>query len=86
MSPDDLRRADAIEVVVGQGAKPGGGGMLLGHKISDRVAAMRTAGSVGMPTCSMKTSCVAAVPPCMRKSKPFVRAFSSWRRRIVRGS
>jgi glutamate synthase domain-containing protein 2 len=41
MNPDDLRRADAIEVVVGQGAKPGGGGMLLGHKISDRVAQMR---------------------------------------------
>jgi glutamate synthase domain-containing protein 2 len=41
MNPDDLRRADAIEVVVGQGAKPGGGGMLLGHKISERVAAMR---------------------------------------------
>src|SRR6202008_4606204 len=33
--------ADAIEVVIGQGAKPGGGGMLLGHKISDRVAEMR---------------------------------------------
>ncbi len=41
MNPDDLRQADAIEVVVGQGAKPGGGGMLLGHKISDRVAEMR---------------------------------------------
>lgn len=41
MNPDDLRRADAIEVVIGQGAKPGGGGMLLGQKISDRVAAMR---------------------------------------------
>ena len=41
MNPDDLRRADAIEIVVGQGAKPGGGGMLLGHKISDRVAEMR---------------------------------------------
>src|SRR5450755_3378233 len=41
MNPDDLRRADAIEVVIGQGAKPGGGGMLLGHKISDRVAEMR---------------------------------------------
>jgi methylamine---glutamate N-methyltransferase subunit C len=41
MNPDDLRRADAIEVVVGQGAKPGGGGMLMGQKISDRVAAMR---------------------------------------------
>ena len=42
MNPDDLRRGDAIEVVVGQGAKPGGGGMLLGHKISERVAEMRT--------------------------------------------
>src|SRR6185369_13509348 len=41
MNPRDLRRADAIEIVVGQGAKPGGGGMLLGQKISDRVAAMR---------------------------------------------
>ena len=42
MNPDDLRKADAIEVVVGQGAKPGGGGMLLGQKISERVAEMRT--------------------------------------------
>jgi len=41
MNPDDLRKADAIEVVVGQGAKPGGGGMLLGQKISERVAQMR---------------------------------------------
>ena len=42
MNPDDLRKADAIEVVVGQGAKPGGGGMLLGQKITERVAEMRT--------------------------------------------
>ncbi|MAD44941.1 MAG: FMN-binding glutamate synthase family protein [Oceanospirillaceae bacterium] len=42
MNPDDLRKADAIEVVLGQGAKPGGGGMLLGQKITDRVAQMRT--------------------------------------------
>ena len=41
MNPDDLRKADAIEIVVGQGAKPGGGGMLLGQKINDRVAEMR---------------------------------------------
>ncbi|MFY9292869.1 MAG: FMN-binding glutamate synthase family protein [Methylorubrum rhodinum] len=41
MNPDDLRRADAIEVVIGQGAKPGGGGMLLGQKITERVAGMR---------------------------------------------
>ncbi|HCH22682.1 MAG TPA: FMN-binding glutamate synthase family protein [Oceanospirillaceae bacterium] len=42
MNPDDLRKADAIEIVVGQGAKPGGGGMLLGQKITDRVAKMRS--------------------------------------------
>ena len=42
MNPDDLRTADAIEVVLGQGAKPGGGGMLLGQKITERVAGMRT--------------------------------------------
>jgi glutamate synthase domain-containing protein 2 len=41
MNPDDLRKADAIEVVIGQGAKPGGGGMLLGQKITKRVADMR---------------------------------------------
>jgi glutamate synthase domain-containing protein 2 len=41
-NPADLRRADAIEVVIGQGAKPGGGGMLLGQKVSQRVAQMRT--------------------------------------------
>ncbi|HEC59173.1 hypothetical protein LCGC14_0538930 [marine sediment metagenome] len=41
-NPDDVRRADAIELVIGQGAKPGGGGMLLGQKVNARVAGMRT--------------------------------------------
>jgi methylamine---glutamate N-methyltransferase subunit C len=41
-NPRDLQRADAIEIVIGQGAKPGGGGMLLGQKVSERVAGMRT--------------------------------------------
>jgi glutamate synthase domain-containing protein 2 len=41
-NPDHARKADAIEIVVGQGAKPGGGGMLLGQKINPRVAQMRT--------------------------------------------
>lgn len=41
-NPDDVRKADAIEMVLGQGAKPGGGGMLLGQKVSPRVAKMRT--------------------------------------------
>ena len=42
LNPDDLRKADAIEIVVGQGAKPGGGGMLLGLKVGKRIAEMRT--------------------------------------------
>lgn len=41
-NPAHLRQADAVEIVVGQGAKPGGGGMLLGQKVSERVADMRT--------------------------------------------
>ncbi len=41
-NPADLHKADAIEVVIGQGAKPGGGGLLLGQKVSQRVADMRT--------------------------------------------
>lgn len=41
-NPHDLLQADAIEIVIGQGAKPGGGGMLLGQKVSERVAGMRT--------------------------------------------
>lgn len=39
---DHLRRADALEIVVGQGAKPGTGGLLLGMKVSPRVSKMRT--------------------------------------------
>lgn len=42
MNLRDLKKADAIEIVIGQGAKPGGGGMLLGQKITDRVAMMRS--------------------------------------------
>ena len=41
INPDDLRRADGIEIIIGQGAKPGGGGMLLGQKINKCVAGMR---------------------------------------------
>ncbi len=41
-NPEDLRKADAVEIVVGQGAKPGGGGLLLNLKVSKRVAQMRT--------------------------------------------
>jgi glutamate synthase domain-containing protein 2 len=40
--PAHLRACEAAEIVVGQGAKPGGGGILLGQKISERVAEMRT--------------------------------------------
>ena len=41
LSPHDMIRADALEIVVGQGAKPGTGGLLMGVKVLDDVAAMR---------------------------------------------
>src|SRR5499425_764720 len=37
----DMLRADAIELTIGQGAKPGTGGMLLGSKVSDVIARQR---------------------------------------------
>jgi glutamate synthase domain-containing protein 2 len=39
---DHLKAADAIEVVIGQGAKPGTGGVLLGSKVSKIIADQRT--------------------------------------------
>lgn len=36
-----LRRADAIEICIGQGAKPGTGGVLLGEKVSAEIAGIR---------------------------------------------
>ena len=36
-----LRQADAIELTIGQGAKPGTGGLLLGSKVSDEIARIR---------------------------------------------
>jgi methylamine---glutamate N-methyltransferase subunit C len=36
-----LRQADAIEITLGQGAKPGTGGLLLGSKVSDEIARLR---------------------------------------------
>ena len=41
-NPDHLKMADAIEIVIGQGAKPGTGGVLLGSKVSEVIANQRT--------------------------------------------
>jgi glutamate synthase domain-containing protein 2 len=41
MNVHHLQMADAIELTVGQGAKPGTGGLLLESKVSDEIAAMR---------------------------------------------
>ncbi|MGQ0668959.1 MAG: FMN-binding glutamate synthase family protein [Actinomycetota bacterium] len=41
-NPEHMRLAEAVEIVVGQGAKPGTGGVLLGMKVSEDVARMRT--------------------------------------------
>ena len=40
-NPHDLVQADAIEIVVGQGAKPGTGGLLMGVKVLDHIAELR---------------------------------------------
>ncbi len=39
---EHIQMADAVEIAVGQGAKPGTGGLLLGMKVSPRVSKMRT--------------------------------------------
>ena len=39
--PHHLMQAQAVEIVVGQGAKPGTGGMLMGVKVLDHIAEMR---------------------------------------------
>lgn len=36
-----LRQADGVELTIGQGAKPGTGGLLLGSKVSPEIAAIR---------------------------------------------
>jgi glutamate synthase domain-containing protein 2 len=37
----DMRVADAVELTIGQGAKPGTGGLLLGSKVSETIARQR---------------------------------------------
>jgi methylamine---glutamate N-methyltransferase subunit C len=41
VSPGDMVQGDAIEVVVGQGAKPATGGLLMGQKVSETIAKKR---------------------------------------------
>ena len=41
LNPRHLEQAEAIEIVVGQGAKPGTGGLLMGVKVQDEIAEMR---------------------------------------------
>ena len=41
IDPNDMVNADGIEVVVGQGAKPGTGGLLMGQKVSEIIGLKR---------------------------------------------
>jgi glutamate synthase domain-containing protein 2 len=41
VNPHHVMMADALEIVVGQGAKPGTGGLLMGVKVLDHIAEMR---------------------------------------------
>jgi len=40
-NPHDLRKADVIELLISQGAKPGVGGHLMGDKVTDEIAKIR---------------------------------------------
>ncbi len=40
-NPDHLKSANALEIVIGQGAKPGTGGLLMGLKVSETIADQR---------------------------------------------
>ena len=41
ISEETLKKADAIEIKIGQGAKPGSGGLLLKNKITKEIAEIR---------------------------------------------
>ncbi|MCL2807641.1 MAG: FMN-binding glutamate synthase family protein [Coriobacteriia bacterium] len=41
VTPENLKRADAIEIKIGQGTKPGLGGQLPGTKVTSEIAAVR---------------------------------------------
>ncbi|WP_066454081.1 glutamate synthase-related protein [Anaerotruncus rubiinfantis] len=41
VTDENLRRADAIEIKIGQGTKPGMGGHLPGEKVTEQIAALR---------------------------------------------
>ncbi|HPX92783.1 MAG TPA: glutamate synthase-related protein [Bacillota bacterium] len=41
VTDENLRKADAIEIKIGQAAKPGMGGQLPGHKVTSEIAAIR---------------------------------------------
>ena len=41
VTPENLKNADAIEIKIGQGTKPGLGGHLPGKKVTDEIAAVR---------------------------------------------
>lgn len=62
---DHIRRADALEIVVGQGAKPGTGGLLLGMKVSPRVSEMRTLpeGSISVRRSAIRISSAQTIWP-----------------------
>ena len=41
VTPENLQNADAIEIKIGQGTKPGMGGHLPGEKVTSEIAAVR---------------------------------------------
>jgi glutamate synthase domain-containing protein 2 len=68
---DHLKAADAIEVVIGQGAKPGTGGVLLGSKVSNVIAARCLRALTSGARCDIRTS--SALTTCRSRSRSCAR-------------
>ena len=73
-NPHHLRMANAAEIVIGQGAKPGTGGVLLGAKVSPIIAEARQLPAgvdqrspAATPTSSGPTTCRSRSRSCARR-------------------
>jgi glutamate synthase domain-containing protein 2/rubredoxin len=87
VTDENLKAVDAIEIKIGQSAKPGMGGHLPGHKVTEEIAAVR-----GFPqgedvisprTSRARTSCETRSPGC-ETSRAASRSASSSRQAISR--
>ena len=84
-NPHHLRLADACEFFIGQGCKVGLGGHLMGQKVTDQVAEMRSL-PAGIDQRSPARHPRSSRPPTAASSTRGSGTRSRWRRRIARAA